>query len=516
MVGAAAVPVYFAFERTVVAGAGFGPLVEDPEGIIDLPEGFSYAILEKKTELMDDGYKVPGRPDGMACFDGPDGTLILMRNHENSPGDFTNGPYRDGQIAPPQTYAPLSMGGVSRLVLDAATFERISSNLVLVGTNRNCAGGVSPWGWLSCEENTSPNHGYTFLCSIDAEVVQDPQPIKAYGRCNHEAAAVDPNTHICYLTEDRGNSSFYRFVPFDKGTPFEGTLQGLRVVGDDQYSTTSMQVGDIVDIDWVDIDEPDPLDDSLRSQAQAKGAAVFIRAEGLWIRDSEIYICSTSGGPLSAGQIFRLIDDDQPTLELVAMSTDRDVLDNPDNITVAPCGSLFLAEDGAGEQFIRGLTVTGELFNFARNAVSSSEFAGVCFSSDGRAMFVNIQNDGLTLVITGPFLAGACGANLDPACASSSGGDGSSGSSGASGMGETEGPGGSTSSATEPTSMGSSTTVGDVGPRGVPVFPRDSAGCECSSEPAGADVLLTATTLAAAALVKRRAHRERNPDSDSE
>jgi uncharacterized protein len=76
----------------------------------------------------------------------------------------------------------------------------------------------------------------------------------------------------------------------------------------------------------------------------------------------------------------------------------------PDNITVAPWGGLFMAEDGgSGSNYIRGLDASGAVFDFARNAASASEFAGVCFAPDGRAMFVNIQRDGLTLAITGPF-----------------------------------------------------------------------------------------------------------------
>ena len=35
--------------------------------------------------------------------------------------------------------------------------------------------------------------------------------------------------------------------------------------------------------------------------------------------------------------------------------------------------------------------------------MSLSEFAGPCFSPDGRTLFVNIQGDGLTLAISGPF-----------------------------------------------------------------------------------------------------------------
>ncbi|HEX4352916.1 MAG TPA: alkaline phosphatase PhoX, partial [Polyangiales bacterium] len=49
------------------------------------------------------------------------------------------------------------------------------------------------------------------------------------------------------------------------------------------------------------------------------------------------------------------------------------------------------------------VTPNGEIVDFARNATSLSEFTGPCFSPDGGTMFVNIQHDGLTLAIRGPF-----------------------------------------------------------------------------------------------------------------
>jgi secreted PhoX family phosphatase len=45
----------------------------------------------------------------------------------------------------------------------------------------------------------------------------------------------------------------------------------------------------------------------------------------------------------------------------------------------------------------------GEVSIVASNVYNGSEFAGVCFSPDGRFMFVNLQRPGLTLVIRGPF-----------------------------------------------------------------------------------------------------------------
>ena len=47
---------------------------------------------------------------------------------------------------------------------------------------------------------------------------------------NHEAAAVDPASGVVYLTEDRGDSLFYRFLPEVPGQLARGgKLQALRL-----------------------------------------------------------------------------------------------------------------------------------------------------------------------------------------------------------------------------------------------------------------------------------------------
>lgn len=382
----------------------FGPLVADPRGLLDLPPGFAYRVLEHAGDRMDDGYVVPARADGMACFTLPDGKLALMRNHENW---GLRGSAYAGKPAPPEAYGKEHGGGVTRVVVDARSFARVSSNLVLTGTCINCAGGPSPWGWLSCEETTESGHGYVFLCDVSAERVQPPRRLTGYGRFKHEAAAVDPATHIAYLTEDQGDSSFYRFVPTNRDAPFEGKLQALAVVGHDRFLTgNAMRLRERLPIHWVDVDDADPAEDDIRAQAQARGAAVFARGEGVTFANGAVYVCATVGGPVAAGQIFRVVPDgDHGTLELFAQSENPDVLDMPDNLTVSPWGEVYMAEDPSGHPLVRGLTSSGELFDFARNALSDSEFAGVSFAPDGRALFVNIQDDGLTLAITGPFRA---------------------------------------------------------------------------------------------------------------
>ncbi len=386
---------------------GNGPLLRrDPSGILDLPEGFSFLILQRSGATMTDGLRVPDAPDGMGCFQGADAnTLVLMRNHELT---TSGGP---GSPSPSEAYDPASVGGVTRLVLDATTLNVLSSNLVLTGTRRNCAGGVSPWGWLTCEEDVSDNHGFVFLCDPSAASVQPPVRIPAWGRMNHEAAVVDPLTHAAYLTEDRDDGCLYRFVPDSPeqvpGPSTTGKLQALRVVGaPGRDMDRDVSPGARLAVEWVDLSQVDSPNDDLRTQAHDLGAARFRRGEGAFFDQGAVLFTATTGGPAGGGQVWRY-PPQNGELELLAQAQDRHLLDTPDNLCVAPWGDVVLAEDSYDPRWagnsLRVLTPQGRLLDLAHNALSSSEFAGVCFSPSGDTLFCNLQADGLTLAIRGPF-----------------------------------------------------------------------------------------------------------------
>ena len=70
---------------------GYGPLVPDPGGLIDLPAGFSYRVLSSLGDAMSDGGTVPDQADGMGCFDLGGGKLALVRNHELMPNQDGGG-----------------------------------------------------------------------------------------------------------------------------------------------------------------------------------------------------------------------------------------------------------------------------------------------------------------------------------------------------------------------------------------------------------------------------------------
>ena len=414
----------------------YGPLLPDPAGLIDLPRGFSYRTLSSFGETMSDGYLVPDRADGMGCIRLDRRRIALVRNHELNvshqprgafsgpgPADFVAYDRRgdNGAILP---------GGTTTLVLDARSLAVEAQYLSLTGTIRNCAGGVTPWGsWLTCEEDISlpgasagKDHGWVFEVPAAHRGLANPQPLKALGRFNHEAACVDPRTGIVYLTEDREDSLFYRLLPTTPGRlAAGGRLQALAFTDPARsdsrnWSDAWMVQGAWHDASWIDLDGTDaPGQDDLRLRGGQRGAALFARGEGIWWGDGELYFTCTSGGAARLSQIMRYRPSSREgqsdeanrpgRLQLFVESTDGSQLNFGDNLTVAPNGHLLVCEDqytDGAVNHIRGVTPDGGLYPFARIRIAT-EPAGACFSPDGRTMFVNLYAPTRTLAISGPW-----------------------------------------------------------------------------------------------------------------
>lgn len=417
----------------------FGPPRPDPQGVFDLPRGFSHTILARTGEDMDDGLLMPGDPDGMAAFPAENGRVALVCNHELDPSELDVSAFgadaaRLERLAADRLFdaggSVPSTGGTTTRLYNPQTRRLEQRWLSLAGTERNCAGGPTPWGsWLSCEESVSradayhgTDHGWVFEVPAGARETVAPVPLKAMGRFNHEAVAVDPRTGIVYLTEDRHDSLIYRFIPAEPGRlAAGGKLQALALVeragadtrnwpdtGADRIETVTP-----LSVRWLDLDETDSPDDDLRRRGHAAGAAVFARGEGMWFGNGEVYFACTSGGPARAGQIFRYRPSESEggageagtpgQLELFVESDNPELMTGCDNLTTSPWGDLIVCEDRPDGASLLGVDPDGRLYEFGRNAYSTSELAGACFSPDGRTLFVNIQSDGLTLAIHGPF-----------------------------------------------------------------------------------------------------------------
>jgi secreted PhoX family phosphatase len=380
----------------------FGELVLDSQGIFDLPKGFQYRILATSGKALTDGQAVPLAPDGMAAFPLPGGKTALICNHEIGLGSTP------AAIAPKKyRYDNIAAGGTTTLVINSQ--REVEQHYVsLAGTIRNCAGGATPWGtWVSCEEDvTTPTlsgsvqqkHGYNF--EVSPTGIQPAVPLKAMGRFNHEAIAVDPATGYVYQTEDRNDSCIYRFRPNEcHNLNSGGQLEALAIAGQPTLDTSkSFPLGELFPVDWIPLENVDPDEDTLRYEAQAKGAAIFKRGEGMIYGQGKIYWTCTNGGNDNLGQIFAY----QPAtneLSLFVEATASGVLQYPDNLTLAPFGDLIVCEDGVKPQYLYGVSPQGDCYHLGRNALNDSELAGICFAPDGRTMFVNIQRPGLTLAI---------------------------------------------------------------------------------------------------------------------
>ncbi|HLP89424.1 MAG TPA: alkaline phosphatase PhoX [Nostocaceae cyanobacterium] len=395
-------PLQAFYAKRAIAAGPYGALVPDPLGVLDLPAGFSYRRLSETNQTMNDGYRVPGGHDGMGAFPGANGSTILVRNHELNPSSSTS-------VGAPNSkkYDTQGKGGTTTVIVSSSR-TLISHYGSLAGTYRNCAGGTTPWGsWLSCEESFevgNKKHGYVFEVHSSSTGFVTPTPLIAMGRFNHEAAAVDPNTGYVYMTEDRGDGLFYRFIPNVQGNLSQGgVLQALRIIGMSGVNTTTgFPKNQPKAVDWVTINTPDPANDTVRVEGYNKGAARFARGEGIVYGNGQIYFTCTSGGSSGDGQVWRYVPANQ-TIELYIEPNNSGTLDNPDNMIISPNGEIFLCEDGDGTDFIVGITPSGALYKFARNALNTSEFCGVCFSADGQTMFVNMQSPGITFAIWGPW-----------------------------------------------------------------------------------------------------------------
>lgn len=426
---------------------GYGPLKADPNGLLDLPEGFSYQVISQSGETMDDGLLVPGQPDGMGCFPLSPTTVALVRNHElkgskalhrnMGPGGFHHerlslldaskayDTYKDGRALP---------GGTTTLIYDLETRQTVRQHLSLAGTSTNCCGGHTPWGsWLTCEEtvetpadaDVTKAHGWVFEVPANATGLVNPVPLKAMGRFDHEAVCIDPRTGIAYLTEDQGDGLFYRFIPTVPGQLARGgRLQAMafkRQAGADSsnHDARIWSVNDWREVEWIDMDDVEDPAGDLRHRGHAAGAVKVARGEGVFWGENELYLTATSGGPLRRGQIMRYVPspdeggaDEARTpgrIQLFVESTDLRTMNMGDNLCIAPWGHLIVCEDNYSDEVrnhIKGVTPDGRLYTIARNVFAgNSEFAGAVFSPDGAVLFVNIMYPGLTLAIRGPWNA---------------------------------------------------------------------------------------------------------------
>ncbi|MFT2015585.1 alkaline phosphatase PhoX [Streptomyces sp. 796.1] len=422
---------------------GYGPLLPDPDGLLDLPAGFRYRVLSREGDPLRSGEgPVPSNHDGMAAFLGSPGHpgpaaygrahTRLVRNHENRPNAAIRVP-----AVPGLTYDPTAMGGCTTLALDQRN-RVLGERVAIAGTAVNCAGGRTPWHtWLTCEEteDLAGTNGYTkdhgFVFEVDP---YNPQrtgavPLTALGRFQHEAVAIDPRRGVVYETEDafeRPFGLFYRLLPNKprggRGSlRAGGVLEAMRVPGVPDLSVVKEPGTVFDDIAWVPVPDPLARRTPIRFQDFGKGGITHAqKLEGCYWGGTGVFFVSSYARAREGsaadhhGQVWRYDPHHNRLTLIVVFGPDTDVQlpgEAPDNIALAPGGGLMVCEDGDGAQHVFALSRRGEVHPVARGrqnigtpqAPAWGEFAGVTFAPDGRTLYVNCYTPGTTFAITGPW-----------------------------------------------------------------------------------------------------------------
>ena len=127
------------------------------------------------------------------------------------------------------------------------------------------------------------DHGWVFEIPVAPGGLVSAEPIKAMGRFNHEAAVVDPRSGAVYMTEDRQDSLFYRFVPAVPGQLAKGGRLQALALADPALSDTRnwtrriLATGGWHDTRWIDLHDVESPKDDLRKRGQLPAIAMSLR-----------------------------------------------------------------------------------------------------------------------------------------------------------------------------------------------------------------------------------------------
>ena len=214
------------------------------------------------------------------------------------------------------------------------------------------------------------------------------------GAFPHEAVAVDDVMQTLYLTEDWPDGKLYRFTPENYPDLGSGQLDVAQVIGDPATGAS---------INWLPL--PDPSGLSGDTRLQVPESTPFNGGEGIVCRDGLIFFATKGDNRIwcydtVANQLEILYDDD---------FYEEPVLQGVDNLTIAPSGEIYVAEDGGSMQLV-ALTKDGTPYPIAQVfGQDDSEITGpaimgnrLYFSSQrGTGPFAGTA--GITYEITGDF-----------------------------------------------------------------------------------------------------------------
>lgn len=373
---------------------------------IILPASHKFQVLLKQGDAYSLGGTVPGNFDftGYVPIKGSSRNAYVGLNHELGP-----------------------MGGVSMLnvhyncqtgkwVLDS-TFAVDFTGSDLVRTERNCSGGVTPWGtFVSSEESgTLQDNNSDGYLDIGWNVEVDPKTrrVKEYGKgkreklwamgnMSHENVVFAKDSLTAYQGEDAGDGSVYKFVA-DKKTDFsKGKLYVLKL--DQTLDSKGDPTGTTAR--WIQINNSTPVEcNTTRAQVAALGGSFFNGVEDVEINPlngeifftakgvGRVYAFKDNGSTISNFRTF--VGGEAYPVNYGSGVVMEDWGGGNDNLDFDDKGNLWVLQDGGKNHvwLVRPdhTQVNPKVELFMRTP-TGSEPTGLTFSPDYQYMFLSIQS----------------------------------------------------------------------------------------------------------------------------
>ncbi|ESU26309.1 Twin-arginine translocation pathway signal [Flavobacterium limnosediminis JC2902] len=398
---------YVCEEDHIACFTSIAPTSQTPVMII--PQEHRFQMLFKQGgSYMDGSGTIPGNHDftGYIPSAGVTSSSLghLSINHENNPGGVS---ILDIQLNQ-DLVNPLWTVNNSRKV--------DFSNSALVKTERNCSGGITPWGTIiTAEESTTSGDangdGYQdvgWLVEINpvtAAVVNygnaSHEKLWALGRMNHENIVVSADGTTAYYGEDGGTHCMYKFVANTPNNLSSGSVYVLKMdlaLSNDEPSSATAT--------WVQVPNTTQAErNNLTAAAAALGGTNFNGVEDCEISPIDGRIYFTSKGK---NRVYRFKDNGTTITEFETfvggksypITTANGVVtenwaDGNDNLAFDNHGNLWVIQDG-GLNYIWVVrpnhTQSDPKVLIHSSMPAGSEPTGLTFTPDYKYGFFSVQH----------------------------------------------------------------------------------------------------------------------------